>query len=238
MIADLNEQGEPIDLVTVTSALSDRKLLDEVGGVSYLTELAESVPTAANVDYYSQIVEEKSILRRLIRTATEIAASGYNGGDEVAHVIDSAEKKILEISQRRIGKGFIPIREILMETFERIESLHYNKGKLTGIPAGYTDLDRMTSGFQKSDSDHPGGPPQHGKDRFQSECGAKRGCPGRCTRGYFQSGDVRAPVGATDVGGRGKHRCPSVSDRGAGGGRLGKADYGDQLLVGSSHLYR
>ncbi|EGK10364.1 replicative DNA helicase [Kroppenstedtia eburnea] len=166
VITDLNEQGEPIDLVTVTSALSDRKLLDEVGGVSYLTELAESVPTAANVDYYSRIVEEKSILRRLIRTATEIATSGYTGGDEVAHVIDSAEKKILEISQRRIGKGFTPIREILMETFERIESLHYNKGKLTGIPSGYTDLDRMTSGFQKSDLIILAARPSMGKTAF------------------------------------------------------------------------
>lgn len=166
VIIDLNEQGEPIDLVTLTSALSDRKLLDEVGGVSYLTELAESVPTAANVDYYSRIVEEKSVLRRLIRTATEIATSGYTGGDEVAHVIDSAEKKILEISQRRIGKGFTPIREILMETFERIESLHYNKGKLTGIPSGYTDLDRMTSGFQKSDLIILAARPSMGKTAF------------------------------------------------------------------------
>ncbi len=151
VIIDVSEQGEPIDLVTLTSELSDRKLLEEVGGVSYLTELAEAVPTAANVDYYAQIVEEKAILRRLIRTATEIATSGYSGGDEVTEVIDSAEKKILEISQRRIRKGFTPIREILMETFERIENLHYNQGKLTGVPSGYTDLDRMTSGFQKSD---------------------------------------------------------------------------------------
>lgn len=166
VIVDLNEQGEPIDLVTLTSELSDRKLLDEVGGVSYLTELAESVPTAANVEYYSRIVEEKAILRRLIRTATEIATSGYSGGDEVANVIDSAEKKILEISQRRIRQGFIPIREVLMETFERIESLHYNKGKLTGVPSGYTDLDRMTSGFQKSDLIILAARPSMGKTAF------------------------------------------------------------------------
>ncbi|MDA8351988.1 MAG: replicative DNA helicase [Firmicutes bacterium] len=166
VIIDVSEQGEPIDLVTLTSELSDRKLLEEVGGVSYLTELAEAVPTAANVDYYAQIVEEKAILRRLIRTATEIATSGYSGGDEVTEVIDSAEKKILEISQRRIRKGFTPIREILMETFERIENLHYNQGKLTGVPSGYTDLDRMTSGFQKSDLIILAARPSMGKTAF------------------------------------------------------------------------
>ena len=166
VIIDVSEQGEPIDLVTLTSELSDRKLLEEVGGVSYLTELAEAVPTAANVDYYAQIVEEKAILRRLIRTATEIATSGYSGGDEVTEVIDSAEKKILEISQRRIRKGFTPIREILMETFERIENLHYNQGKLTGVPSGYTDLDRMTSGFQTSDLIILAARPSMGKTAF------------------------------------------------------------------------
>ncbi|SMO68552.1 replicative DNA helicase [Melghirimyces algeriensis] len=166
VIIDLSEQGEPIDLVTLTSKLSDQKLLEEIGGVTYLTELAESVPTAANVDYYSRIVEEKAILRRLIRTATEIATSGYSGNDEVVQVIDSAEKKILDISQRRIRKGFTPIRDILMETFERIENLHYNQGKLTGVPSGYTDLDRMTSGFQKSDLIILAARPSMGKTAF------------------------------------------------------------------------
>ncbi|MFC4077256.1 replicative DNA helicase [Salinithrix halophila] len=167
VIIDLSEQGEPVDLVTLTSELSDRKLLDEVGGVSYLTELAQAVPTAANVDYYCRIVEEKAILRRLIRTATEIATSGYTGGDEVASVIDTAEKKILEISQRRIRRdGFIPIRDVLMDTFERIENLHYNQGKLTGVPSGYADLDRMTSGFQKSDLIILAARPAMGKTAF------------------------------------------------------------------------
>lgn len=163
---DLSEQGEPVDLVTLTSALQDRKSLDEVGGVPYLTELASAVPTAANVDYYAQIVEEKAILRRLIRTATEIATSGYSGADEVAQVIDQAEKKILEISQGRMSKGFVPIKDVLMETFERIESLHYNQGKLTGVPSGYTDLDRMTSGFQSSDLIILAARPAMGKTAF------------------------------------------------------------------------
>ncbi|PTM56880.1 replicative DNA helicase [Desmospora activa] len=166
VMIDLSEQGEPVDLVTITSALQDRKSLDEVGGVPYLTELIGTVPTAANVDYYAQIVEEKAILRRLIRTATEIATSGYSGAEEVAHVIDQAEKKILEISQRRMSKGFVPIKEVLMETFERIESLHYNQGKLTGVPSGYSDLDRMTAGFQPSDLIILAARPAMGKTAF------------------------------------------------------------------------
>ncbi|SFS36896.1 replicative DNA helicase [Marininema halotolerans] len=167
VIMDLAEQGEPVDLVTLTSELSDRKLLDEVGGVSYLTELVQTVPTAANVDYYARIVEEKAVLRRLIRTATEIATSGYSGEEEIATVIDSAEKKILEISQRRMRRdGFLPIRDVLMETYERIESLHYNQGQLTGIPSGYADLDRMTSGFQQSDLIILAARPAMGKTAF------------------------------------------------------------------------
>ncbi|SDX28768.1 primary replicative DNA helicase [Marininema mesophilum] len=167
VIMDLAEQGEPVDLVTLTSELSDRKLLDEVGGVSYLTELVQTVPTAANVEYYARIVEEKAVLRRLIRTATEIATSGYSGGEEISSVIDTAEKKILEISQRRMRRdGFLPIRDVLMDTYERIESLHYNQGQLTGVPSGYTDLDRMTSGFQNSDLIILAARPAMGKTAF------------------------------------------------------------------------
>lgn len=166
VMIDLSEQGEPVDLVTITSELQDRKLLEDIGGVSYLTELAAAVPTAANVEYYARIVEEKAILRRLIRTATEIATSGYSGDEDVSMVIDTAEKKILEISQRRMSKGFIPIRDVLMETFERIESLHYSQGKLTGVPSGYTDLDQMTSGFQQSDLIILAARPSMGKTAF------------------------------------------------------------------------
>ncbi|BCU83388.1 replicative DNA helicase [Polycladomyces abyssicola] len=166
VMIELSERGEPLDLVTITSELQDRKLLEEVGGVSYLTELAEVVPTSANVEYYSRIVEEKSILRRLIRTATQIASAGYSGGAEVAEILDEAEKQILDISQRRHRNGFVPIHDILMETYEHIEKLHYKKGELTGIPTGYTDLDRMTSGLQPSDLIIIAARPSMGKTAF------------------------------------------------------------------------
>lgn len=163
---EIAEKGEPVDLVTITADLSDKKLLDEVGGVSYLTELASVVPTAANVDYYAKIVEEKAILRRLIRTATQIAMSGYSGGEEVSNLVDTAEKKILEISQRNVRGGFVPIKDVLLESFEQIERLHYNNSGIRGVPSGFVDLDRMTSGFNKSDLIIIAARPAMGKTAF------------------------------------------------------------------------
>ncbi|MGZ4106352.1 MAG: replicative DNA helicase, partial [Tumebacillaceae bacterium] len=146
------ESGEPVDLVTVTAELQDAGQIEEIGGVAYLANLANSVPTAANVDHYSALVREKSVMRRLINTATKIATTGYEGGVDVAEMIDDAEKRILEITQAgAISKGFTPIKDVLLNTFERIEFLFSNKGGVTGIPSGYPDLDKMTSGFQRSD---------------------------------------------------------------------------------------
>lgn len=163
---DLIEKGKPVDLVTLTAELQDRNCLDEVGGVTYLTELVESVPTAANVEHYAKIVEEKSLLRRLIYTATQIAQSGYTSSEEVSEIIDHAEKKILEISQHRIRGEFVSIRDVLVETYEQIEALHFNKTGLRGTPSGFVDLDRMTSGFQKSDLIIIAARPSMGKTAF------------------------------------------------------------------------
>ncbi|MDF2714858.1 MAG: dnaC, partial [Paenibacillus sp.] len=115
---ELAQQNEPIDLITLTARLQDNQQLEDIGGVSYLSQLANAVPTAANVDYYAQIVEEKSMLRRLIRTATQIVSSGYAGEDDVSSLLGDAEKRILEISQRQSGSGFVSIRDVLMEVFE------------------------------------------------------------------------------------------------------------------------
>ncbi|MGB8955578.1 MAG: replicative DNA helicase [Tumebacillaceae bacterium] len=151
-ILRVSESGEPVDMITVTADLQDKGQIDEIGGVAYLANLANSVPTAANVDHYATIVKEKSIMRRLINTATKIAATGYEGGLEVSEMIDDAEKRILEISHAgSVNKGFTPIKDVLLNTFERIEFLFNNKGQVTGIPSGYPDLDKMTSGFQRSD---------------------------------------------------------------------------------------
>lgn len=165
-MVDLYEKGEPVDLVTVTADLSDHKLLDEVGGVTYITEIASSVPTAANIEYYAKIVEEKSLLRRLIHTATKIANDGYSREDDVTEIVADAEKYIMEIGQNRNSGGFQAIRDVLLETYERIEILSQRRGDITGIPTGYTDLDKMTAGFQRSDLIILAARPSVGKTAF------------------------------------------------------------------------
>lgn len=162
----VNDQNEPVDLVTVTAELSDRRWLDEIGGVSYISDIANSVPTAANIEYYAHIVEEKSILRRLIKAATQIASSGYAGQDQVAEILNEAERTILDISGRRVNDGLVPIKDILVETYERIETLHNSSSQMTGIPSGYKDLDKMTSGFQRSDLIILAARPSVGKTAF------------------------------------------------------------------------
>jgi replicative DNA helicase len=166
VIVALNEDNQPIDLITLTARLQDRGQLEEVGGVSYMAKLAGAVPTAANVEYYAQIVEEKSMLRRLIRTATQIVSSGYAEGDEVGALLSDAEQRILELSNRRASTGFISIRDVLMDVFERVEFLYNHKGGVTGIPSGFPDLDKMTSGFQRNDLIIVAARPSVGKTAF------------------------------------------------------------------------
>ncbi|MDR9853708.1 replicative DNA helicase [Paenibacillus sp. VCA1] len=162
----LGEENQPIDLVTLTSRLQDKGQLEDVGGVSYLAKLAHAVPTAANVEYYAQIIEEKSMLRRLIRTATQIVSEGYSGGEDVSGMLSDAERRILEISNRRTGSGFVAIRDVLMEVFDRVEVLNQQGGSTTGIPTGFVDLDRMTNGFQRSDLIIVAARPSVGKTAF------------------------------------------------------------------------
>ncbi|WP_311080850.1 replicative DNA helicase [Paenibacillus polymyxa] len=163
---ELGESGQPIDLVTLTSKIQDKGQLGDIGGVSYLAKLAHGVPTAANVDYYAQIIEEKAMLRRLIRAATQIVSEGYSSGEDVAGMLSDAERKIMEISNGRSGSGFIAIRDVVMEVFDRVELLHQNKGNTTGIPSGFVDLDKMTAGFQRNDLIIVAARPSVGKTAF------------------------------------------------------------------------
>ncbi|MBO8175851.1 replicative DNA helicase [Aeribacillus pallidus] len=162
----LADEGKAIDLVTVTEELSASKQIEDVGGVSYLSELAASVPTAANIEYYAKIVEEKSLLRRLIRTATNIAQEGYTREDEVEELLSEAEKSIMEVAQRKNSGSFHNIKDVLVRTYDNIEMLHNRKGDVTGIPTGFTELDRMTAGFQRSDLIIVAARPSVGKTAF------------------------------------------------------------------------
>ncbi len=166
VMTSLAERGEPVDLVTVTAELQDKKWLEEVGGVSYLSDLANAVPTAANVEYYSQIVEEKSLLRRLIRVATNIAAEGYAEEEEVDIILNEAEKTILEVSHKKNASAFISIKDVLVEAYENIEKLQNRTDDITGIPTGFSELDRMTAGFQRNDLIIVAARPSVGKTAF------------------------------------------------------------------------
>ncbi|MFD2443672.1 replicative DNA helicase [Bacillus sp. CGMCC 1.16607] len=162
----LSDQGKAVDLITVTENLAAAKILEDVGGVSYLTELAGSVPTAANIEYYANIVGEKSLLRRLIRTATDIAQDGYTREDEVESLLSEAEKNIMEVAQRKNAGAFHNIKDVLVRTYDNIETLHQRKGDITGIPTGFAELDRMTAGFQRNDLIIVGARPSVGKTAF------------------------------------------------------------------------
>lgn len=150
-IRDLFEKGDPIDLVSVAEILRQQGRLEQVGGIATISEIARSVPSAANVEYYAKLVTEKALLRQLIRATSSILERGYEPGEEARGLLEEAEKLILDLSRRRVKDGFSFIRDVLLETFEKIEYLYANKGNLTGVPTFFTELDRMTSGWQPSD---------------------------------------------------------------------------------------
>lgn len=148
---ELNGHNEAIDIVTVTNALESKNQLEDVGGMAYLAELAVSVPTAANMEYYAKIVEQKAILRNLIHTATDIVTRGYEEGDELATILDEAERSILEVSERRNRSGFLAISDVLNSSIAQIDQLYQNNEEITGLPTGYQALDKMTAGLQKEE---------------------------------------------------------------------------------------
>jgi len=150
-IRDLFEKGDPIDLVSVAEILRQQGRLEQVGGIATISAIARSVPSVANVEYYSNLVTEKALLRQLIRATSSIQERGYEPGEEAHVLLEEAEKLILELSRRRVKDGFSFIRDVLLETFEKIEYLYANKGNLTGVPSFFTELDRITSGWQPTD---------------------------------------------------------------------------------------
>ncbi|HBT19858.1 MAG TPA: replicative DNA helicase [Peptococcaceae bacterium] len=149
-VLSLTEQNEAVDLVTVTEELRRKGLLESVGGASYLTSLANIVPSAANAEYYAKIVLEKSTLRSLIKAANHIANRCYEEAYDIEDLLDDAEQRIFEIAQRRNREGFSTIKEVIKETYEIIERLSQHKEEVTGIPT-FKDLDKLLCGLQQSD---------------------------------------------------------------------------------------
>lgn len=147
----LFEKRKPIDLVTLTDYLEKKNKLIEVGGVSYLTTLVNSVPSAAHIKHYAEIVHNKATLRRLISAADKIIELSFNETDEIDSVLDKAEAELFSVSQKFTKQYFIPVKSILTDTFDRIDDLHKHKGKVSGVPSGFKDLDNILAGFQPSD---------------------------------------------------------------------------------------
>src|SRR5512136_158649 len=165
-LINLSERDEPADLITLTNELRKINQLDSAGGASYITSLIDSVPTAANIEYYAKIVKEKSILRQLIQTATEIITESYQDRSDVESFLDEAERSIFQISENRVRPSFYPIREIVKQSFKTLERLYEKKELVTGVPSGFKELDQMTAGFQPSDLIIVAGRPSMGKTAF------------------------------------------------------------------------
>lgn len=147
-IEDLTNAGEGVDFKTVAERLRNTNMLENAGGMDYLVQLVDYTPTAANAEYYAKTVEEKSVLRKLIRAANEITRESYEEQDDVERIIEDAERSVLSVSERRNRAGFKHISNIVMQNVDTIEELSKNQQDVTGIPTGYPDLDKMTAGLQ------------------------------------------------------------------------------------------
>ena len=165
-ILNLYNRAEPIDIITVKSELTSIGKLEAVGGLEYLALLPDKVPTTANVEKYIRIVEEKSVLRNLIKMSNEIIDLGYAESEDVDNILDQAEKKIFEISQGKNQKGYSALKDILVESFAEIEKLYNQKQPVTGIPTGFADLDYKTAGLHNSDLILVAARPAMGKSAF------------------------------------------------------------------------
>ena len=165
-ILNLYNRAEPVDIITLKAELASLGKLEAVGGLEYLAELPDKVPTTANVDKYIKIVEEKSLLRNLLKTANEIIKLGYDETQEVDVLMDQAEKKIFDAIQSRNQKGYSNIKDILVDTFTELEKLYNQKQHITGVPTGFADLDYKTAGLHNSDLILVAARPAMGKSAF------------------------------------------------------------------------
>ena len=150
-IQDLFERNEPVDILTVTNLLEERKQLESVGGASYIAALTDAMPTSSNVGAYAKIINEKAVMRRLIQSANEIISFAYGGGKSSEEVLDTAEAAIFRIAERKIRNSYFPLKEVIKKNIETIEHYQEYRETVTGVPSGYKDLDKLTAGFQKSD---------------------------------------------------------------------------------------
>lgn len=165
-IVELFQKDTPVDMVTLTEALTSTQKLEAAGGITYISEICSAVISTVNLNSYIKIVSEKAMLRKLIRASTEIIENSYNKQDNVEGVLDSAEQQIFNIADKRTTADFEPMNVVLERGFLEIERLFNNKGQITGVPSGFPDLDSKTSGFQSGDMVLIAARPSMGKTTF------------------------------------------------------------------------
>lgn len=166
IMLDLYERNEAIDLITVSSLARDRNILEGIGGATYLNTIVDLMPSAANIVQYAKMVKEKSLLRKLINVATEIIEKGFQVDSNIDSYVDEAERMIFQVSEDKFRPSFYPVKDFVMENVKTIERLYERKQFVTGVPTGFTEIDKMTSGLQSSDLIVVAGRPSMGKTAF------------------------------------------------------------------------
>ncbi len=165
-MVELQNSGSSVDMVTLQNKLKEKDVPPEVSSLEYVRDFITAVPTSANIKYYAEIVQKKSVLRKLIRTTEGISNTCYAGKEDVEGILEDTEKKIFDIVQRRNTGDFVPIQQVVMNALDIIEKAAKNKGAITGVPTGFTDLDYSTAGFQPSDLILIAARPSMGKTAF------------------------------------------------------------------------
>lgn len=181
----LFEKRMPIDVVTLSDELETKGKFESVGGATYLTTLVNTVPTASHIVHYAEIIQQKATLRRLISAANKIGELGYDEDGDMSNVLDKAEQSLFAVSQKYLKQNFVPIKDVLSDTFERIDELHRNKGVLRGVPTGFRDLDGLLSGFQDSDLIIVAARPSMGKTAIVTNIAAHAAIKERRAIGFF-----------------------------------------------------
>ena len=182
---ELFSKQEPIDIISVSSRIEDKGEIEKIGGKSYLTKLSNAVPTASNVVHYAQIIQKKATLRRLLNVASEIGELGFKEDENIDDLLDMAENKVFSVSQKFLKNTFEPITNMLNSAFDRIDDLHKQSGTLKGIPTGFDDLDKLTSGMQKSDLVILAARPSVGKTSLALDIARNAAIKGKISVGLF-----------------------------------------------------
>lgn len=184
-IQELYDKREPIDLLSLGAKLEEKKILEQVGGRTYISRLVNMVPTSSHILHYAKVVQNKSTLRRLIRAAGEITELGFKENEEVDKLLDRAEQNLFSVSQKYLKRSFVAIHDVLTETFDRIDELHKSSGKLRGVPTFFKDVDNILAGLQKSDLVILAARPSVGKTTFALDIARNVAVRGKEAVGIF-----------------------------------------------------